>query len=91
MALIDIAALAADEVAAAIADEIAREGTVAVAINSKALASASYSSDGVLSVTFTDGQSYDYPPGVISEDDFHHLVTAHSVGRYFNTYIRGRG
>jgi hypothetical protein len=90
MALIDLAALALEDVAGAIADELNREGTVGVTLNSTALSSASYSADGVLSVTFTDGQTYDYPPGVISQDDFHHLVTAHSVGRYFNTYIRGR-
>ena len=90
MSIIDIAALALDEVEGAIEDELAREGAVSISLASTCLTSATYSADGVLSVVFTDGSQYDYPPAIVSQDEFHQLVTAHSVGRYFNTYIRGR-
>jgi hypothetical protein len=90
MSLIDIAALALDAVEGAIEDELAREGAVSVSLASTCLTSATYSADGVLSVVFTDGSQFDYPPGSVSQDEYYNLVTAHSVGRYFNTYIRGR-
>lgn len=84
------ARLAIGEAEEFLAEELLREGSVNMPLDSSALASAGYDTDGRLTVNLTDGTTWVYPPGVVSPREFIELVTAPSAGRYWNLNIRGR-
>lgn len=87
-----VAQMAAGELEELLAEELSKEGRVTVPLDSSCLSSASYDTDGRLSVTMTaDGSEWEYPPGTVSPREFLELITAPSAGRYWNLNIRGRG
>lgn len=56
-------------------------------VKSSAIQKISYNTDSkILSVTFQQGATYDYPS--VPELEFHNLINAESVGKYFNKYIK---
>ena len=54
---------------------------------SSAIEHVAYDTDTrILRITFTNGGTYDYPD--VPEEEYHRLVTAQSVGVYYNKSIR---
>lgn len=87
-----VARFAAGELEELLAEELTREGRITVPLDSSCLSSASYDTEGRLAVTMTaDGSEWEYPPGTVSPREFLELITAPSVGSYWNRNIRGRG
>jgi len=59
-----------------------------VSVSSSAIARLDYDEEEeVLSITFTDGRSYQLQnfPAI----EYHRFVTADSIGAYWNAYVRG--
>ena len=55
-------------------------------VQSTAILHVGYDTDShILSITFANGAVYDYPD--MTEDQYHRLVTAESVGKYYNKSI----
>lgn len=58
-----------------------------VKVNSSAISSVSYDKEThTLRIQFVRGAEYDYPD--VPEIEFHKLISAPSVGKYFNTTIK---
>lgn len=56
-------------------------------VKSTAIQKVTYNTDTeILSITFQQGTEYDYPGVPIKE--YYNLIGAHSIGQYFNKYIR---
>jgi len=56
-------------------------------VNSSAIRSVGY--DGsTLAIIFHSGRRYDLPG--VPESVFHEFINSHSLGAYFNRYLRGR-
>lgn len=88
--LVELGALAVEEAAGAIADALSQWGSITVPLQSSAIASAGYDTNGACTINFTDGTSYVCPPGIVSRNEFVELCTAESPGRYWNLRLRGR-
>jgi hypothetical protein len=57
-------------------------------IKSSVIRKASFSADGDMTITFTNGKTYIYEG--VSRSVFDGLLSADSAGRYFNLNINGR-
>lgn len=58
-----------------------------VKVNSSAISEVSYDKETqILRIQFVRGAEYDYPS--VPECEFHNLVSAPSVGKYFNQFIK---
>jgi len=57
-------------------------------IKSSVIRKASFSPDGDMTITFTNGKTYIYEG--VSRSVFDGLLSADSAGRYFNLNINGR-
>lgn len=58
-----------------------------IKVDSSAISEVSYDKDTqVLRIQFIRGAEYDYPN--VPEKEFQNLVSAPSVGKYFNQYIK---
>lgn len=60
---------------------------IKVKVNSSAINNVSYDADTrMLRLEFKQGREYDYPD--VPENEFHNLVNAESVGKYYNAHIK---
>lgn len=58
-----------------------------IKVNSSAISEVSYDKDShILRIQFVRGAEYDYPD--VPETEFRNLVSAPSVGKYFNQHIK---
>ena len=58
-----------------------------IKVNSSAISEVSYDKETqILRIQFVRGAEYEYPS--VPEQEFHNLVSAPSVGKYFNTNIK---
>ena len=58
-----------------------------IKVNSSAISEVSYDKkDRILRIQFARGAEYDYPD--VPEKEFRNLVSAPSVGQYFNRHIK---
>ena len=70
-------------------ERFATENIISVPVNSRAIERLEYDTeDETMTVTFTDGATYDYPR--ITPHQFLEFSNADSKGQFFNAYVRGQ-